>query len=123
MQKVKRLSSISLFLTPRSRSALAVIFLISLPALFFWRETLGRTTLGDKDAVFWFYPAYKYVAEQLKQGHLPLITPYLYCGAPLLAEWQAGVFDPINWIYLFGTTSRTLTLSLEITFSIALVSM
>jgi Bacterial membrane protein YfhO len=98
-------------------------FLFLLPFLFFWRETLGRTTLGDKDVVFWFYPAYKFVAEQLKQGRLPLLTPYLYCGAPLLAEWQAGVFDPLNWIYLLGVTSRTLTLSLQLTFAVALLAM
>src|SRR5262245_938610 len=110
-------------LTPRSRSAVSIVFLFLLPGLFFWRESLGLATLGDKDAVFWFFPAYKFVAEQLGQGHLPLITPYIYCGQPFLAEWAPGVFDPINWIYLVGVTSRTLTLSLQLTFSIALVAM
>ncbi|MGH9842269.1 MAG: hypothetical protein ACREEM_26255 [Blastocatellia bacterium] len=107
----------------RAASRLPVGFLLLLPFLFFWRETLGLATLGDKDVIFWFYPAYKFVAEQLKQGNLPLLTPYLYCGAPLLAEWQAGVFDPINWLYLFGVTSRTLTLSLQLSFAIAMLAM
>ncbi len=107
----------------RAASRLAAGFLILLPFLYFWRETLGLATLGDKDIVFWFYPAYKFVAEQIRQGHLPLLTPYLYCGAPLLAEWQAGVFDPINWLYLFGVTSRMLTLTLQLSFAIAMLAM
>ncbi len=107
----------------RNATALSLLFLFALPFVFFWRETLGWTTLGDKDAVFWFYPAYQFVAEQLKQGHLPLLTPYLYCGSPLLAEWQAGVFDPMNWIYLFGLSSRTLTLTLQLSFALAMIAM
>ncbi|MFN0087361.1 MAG: YfhO family protein, partial [Blastocatellia bacterium] len=94
--------------------------LVLLPFVFFWRETLGWITLGDQDAVFWFFPAYKFVAEELRQGRLPLWTPYLYAGAPLLAGWQAGVFDPLNWLHLPGAGSRTLTTSLQLTFSLAL---
>jgi hypothetical protein len=109
-------------LTPRARSLFAILFLVFLPLVFFWRATLGRTTLGDKDAVFWFFPAYKLVAEQIKSGSLPLWNPFQYSGAPMFAEWQAGALDPINWIYLIETTSRTLTLSLQIGFAIALVA-
>ncbi|HKC87169.1 MAG TPA: hypothetical protein VKG02_14390, partial [Blastocatellia bacterium] len=107
---------------PRIRNLLAVLFLILLPPIFFWRETSGQRTLGDKDAVFWFFPAYKFVAEQIKSGGLPLWNPYQYSGAPMFAEWQAGALDPINWIYLIETTSRALTLSLEISFAIALIA-
>src|SRR5262249_25472704 len=65
---------------------------------------------------------YKFVAEQIKSGGLPLWNPYQYSGAPMFAEWQAGALDPINWIYLIETTSRALTLSLEISFAIALIA-
>ena len=107
---------------PRIRNLLAVLFLILLPPIFFWRETSGQRTLGDKDAVFWFFPAYKFVSEQIKSGGLPLWNPYQYSGAPMFAEWQAGALDPVNWIYLIETTSRALTLSLEISFAIALIA-
>ncbi|MGE0130192.1 MAG: YfhO family protein [Blastocatellales bacterium] len=117
------IDSLKQLLTPRARNLLALLFLILLPFFFFWRETLGRRTLGDKDAVFWFFPAYKFVAEQIKSGNLPLWNPYQYSGAPMFAEWQAGALDPINWIYLIETTSRALTLSLEIGFAIALLAM
>ena len=104
------------------RNLYVVLFLILLPPIFFWRETLSLRTLGDKDAVFWFFPAYKFVAEQIKSGDLPLWNPYQYSGAPMFAEWQAGALDPINWIYLIETTSRALTFSLEISFAIALLA-
>jgi hypothetical protein len=109
-------------LTSRNRNLLALLFLILLPPVFFLRATIGRTTLGDQDAVFWFFPAYKFVAEQIRSGSLPLWSPYQYGGAPIFAAWQAGALDPVNWIYLIETTSRTLTLSLEIGFAIALIA-
>jgi len=114
--------SLKQFFTPRRGNLPVFLFLIFLPLIFFWRETLGRATLGDKDAVFWFFPAYKFVAEQIKSGSLPLWNPFQYSGAPMFAEWQAGALDPINWIYLIETTSRTLTLSLEIGLAVALIA-
>jgi hypothetical protein len=109
-------------LSPRAADILTILFLLLLPPLFFWRETLGWLTLGDQDALFWFFPIYKLVAEQILAGHLPLWNPYVYSGLPLLAQPQAGVFDPINWIYLLGATSRTLTLAQELSFAIALLA-
>jgi Bacterial membrane protein YfhO len=104
----------------RSATLSCIIFLALLPFIFFWRETLGWLTLGDQDAVFWFFPAFTFIAEQLKSGNLPLWTIYQYSGAPLFAQWHAGVLDPINWIYLIETSSRTLTISQEIGFALAL---
>ena len=50
----------------RIAEGLTVAGLTLLPALFFWRETLGRLTLGDQDAIFWFFPVYHLFAEQLR---------------------------------------------------------
>lgn len=109
-------------LSPRTANLITILFLILLPPVFFWRETLGWLTLGDQDTLFWFFPIYKQVAEQIRAGHLPLWNPYVYSGMPLFAQPQAGVLDPINWIYLLGTTSRTLTLAQESSFAIALLA-
>ena len=88
------------------------LFLLLLPFAFFWRETLGLRILGDQDAVFWFFPAYHQVVDQLRSLHLPLWNPYVYGGMPLFAAWQAGVLDPLNLIYLAaGVSSRSLTLT------------
>jgi hypothetical protein len=108
--------------SPRAATLLALLFLALLPLLFFWRETLGHLTLGDGDTAFWFFPIYTLVSAQLRAGHLPLWNPYLFSGMPLFAQWQAGVLDPLNWIYLLGVTSRTLTTAQEASFAIALLA-
>lgn len=109
--------------SPRAKDWLARLFLLLLPPIFFWRETLGWMTLGDQDAVFWFFPAYKFAAEQIRAGSFPLWNPYQYGGIPFFAEWQTGVLDPLNWIHWLGPSSRTLTLSLELSFAVALLAM
>ncbi len=44
---------------------------------------------------------YKQLAiQQLFSGHLPLWNPYSFSGTPLLASLQAGVFYPLNLIFL-----------------------
>lgn len=100
---------------------LSSMFLLFLPAIFFWRETLGLSTLGDADVAFWFFPIWTLAAEQVQSGHLPLWNPQLYSGTALFAEWQPGLLDPFNWIHLLGPTSRTLTIAQEATFSVALL--
>lgn len=109
--------------SPQGKDWLAIVFLIALPPIFFWRETLGWLTLGDQDAVFWFFPAYKFAAEQIRSGSFPLWNPYQYGGVPFFAEWQSGTLDPLNWIHWLGATSRTLTLSIQLSFCIALLAM
>jgi hypothetical protein len=99
---------------------LAWAFLFFLPPVFFWRETLGWLTLGDADVVFWFFPAWKLGVDQIGNGEAPLWNPYLYSGTSFFAQWQAGLLDPLNWIHLFGPSSRTLTIAQEISFGIAL---
>ncbi len=106
----------------RRADLLSLLLLLLLPLIFFWRETLGWRALGDQDAVFWFFPAYKFMVEMVRQGQLPLWYPGYYSGVPLFALWQAGMLDPLNLIHFFGPTSRTLTLSFQLGFSIALLS-
>jgi hypothetical protein len=114
----------SFLLTERAQEWLAQLGLVLLPAVFFWRETLGWKTLSDGDALFWFYPAYQFVAEQLKAGKLPLWNPFMYSGTPLFGQWQAGVFDPLNWLFLLlGVTSRAMTTVQELAYVVALLGM
>jgi hypothetical protein len=111
-------------LNERAKEYLAQLGLLLLPAVFFWRETLGWKTLSDGDALFWFYPAYQFVAEQLNAGKLPLWNPFMYSGTPLFGQWQAGVFDPLNWLFLvLGVTSRAMTTVQELAYALALLGM
>jgi hypothetical protein len=103
-----------------ARSRFGIAFLLLLPFIFFWRETLGLRVLGDQDAVFWFFPAYREVVAQLRSFHFPFWNPYVFSGVQLFASWQAGVLDPLNLVYLvLGVSSRTLTMVQQLSFSLA----
>lgn len=58
-------------------------------------------------ALFWGTPALQFIPwrawtwEILLSGHLPLWTPLLGMGVPLLANYQSGFFYPPNWAYFF----------------------
>lgn len=65
-------------------------------------------------ALFWGTPLLQFVPwrawawEVLKEGSLPLWNPLVGMGAPLVANYQSGLFYPPNWIYFllaaFGGT-------------------
>lgn len=42
------------------------------------------------------YPLKNLATGYIKQGVLPLWNPFVFAGSPLLANWQAGVFYPLN---------------------------
>lgn len=56
-------------------------------------------------ALFWgtpllqFVPWWHYAWQVLRGGHLPLWNPLVGMGAPLLANYQSGLFYPPNWLY------------------------
>lgn len=56
-------------------------------------------------ALFWGTPALQFIPwwqqawKTLGAGHLPLWNPLVGMGAPLLANYQSGLFYPLNWIY------------------------
>ena len=51
------------------------------------------------DPVLQQYPWKKFAISQLKQGQIPWWNPYTHSGMPLLANFQAGVFYPLNFIF------------------------
>lgn len=73
----------------------AVLFILIL--LFFWKIAFTNLILARGDAFLYFYPYWDYRAQTLLAGRLPLWNPYLFMGAPFLANSQAGVFYPLNW--------------------------
>jgi len=66
---------------------------------FFWQILLTTDTwmpAGGGDLAPFLYPTYRFAAEQLRQGVIPLWNPHLYSGAPFAADIQSGLFYPIN---------------------------
>ncbi len=69
--------------------------------LFFWKLAFTNLILARGDTFLYFYPYWAYRAQAMLAGHLPLWDPYLFMGAPFLANSQAGVFYPLNWLLVF----------------------
>ena len=51
------------------------------------------------DPVLQQIPWKHFAVTELKQGRLPWWNPYTHSGMPLLANFQAGVFYPLNFIF------------------------
>jgi hypothetical protein len=81
--------------------------LFQLPYLPLWLGPLvlmAPVWLAGK-AMFWGTPSLQFVPwwfwtwQTLRSGHLPLWNPQVGMGAPLLANYQVGLFYPPNWSY------------------------
>jgi hypothetical protein len=81
-----------------SPDVIAVILLIALWMLFFWRlltpNPTDQTSLvnGDFSGQFVAFGAYQY--QRLTAGQVPLWNPYNNGGLPFIADTQAAVFYP-----------------------------
>ena len=66
---------------------------------FFWQILLTPNTwmpAGGGDLAPFLYPNYRFAAESIRQGVIPLWNPHLYSGSPFAADIQSGLFYPIN---------------------------
>jgi hypothetical protein len=85
-------------LTNFLRDLLAVILLWALVIAFFWKIALAGRVLAGGDIFTYFYPYWAEATRAIQAGRLPLWNPYLFMGAPFLANSQVGVFYPFNWL-------------------------
>lgn len=78
--------------------ALALLILALITLAFFWPLIVQGQWLpqGGGDLVSFLWPQYRFAADAIKNGSLPLWNPQLYAGAPFLADNQSGVLYPIN---------------------------
>ena len=66
--------------------------------MFFYRLAFSDSILARGDTFTYFYPYWHVRNAALLSGHLPLWSPDLFMGVPLLANSQLGTFYPPNWI-------------------------
>jgi len=88
-------------LSRRRSDLLALGGVALLVLLLLWKILLTNQILVGLDLFTYFYPYRAYVARTLGSGHLPLWNPYLFCGAPLLANPQSAVLYPLHWPLLW----------------------
>ena len=94
-----------MFLTANQRRTLgryvpavsaAVVLALFVLSLFF-RLLFTDRVLASGDILHYFYPYRDYAAAALRAGRVPLWNPYLFMGAPFLANPQAAALYPLHW--------------------------
>lgn len=80
--------------------------------LFFFRLAFTDHILARGDTYAYFYPYWAVRDAHLRAGEIPLWTPDLFMGAPLLANSQLGTFYPPNWLTIYATPPDAIRLSI-----------
>ncbi len=89
------------------------VLLLYAPLLF------TNRVLAGGDIQLYFYPYWEYVGATLRSGHLPFWNPYLFLGAPLLANPQSAALYPPHWP-LFAAGGAGLPVTQQIYWSAAI---
>lgn len=71
-----------------------LLFVLALYA----RLLFTNRVLASGDILHYFYPYREMAAAALRDGHIPLWNPYIFLGAPFLANIQAAVLYPLHWL-------------------------
>lgn len=77
--------------------ASAALILAVFVLLLFARLLFTDRVLASGDILHYFYPYRDYAAAALREGRIPLWNPYIFGGAPFLANPQAAVLYPLHW--------------------------
>ena len=100
--RVERRSRVQALGWPFAADAWAAVGLLGASVLFYYPLVFLGRSLVDYDALVYFYPQRIFLARSLLSGHIPLWDPYLFLGAPFLANPQTAVLYPPSWLFLFG---------------------
>ena len=81
---------------------LAVAAIVAVFAFCFFAPSIfsGRVFLAG-DQIVYTWPLRTVAWEMIRSGQLPLWTPYVFSGYPLLSMAQLGLAYPLTWGYLF----------------------
>ncbi len=92
------------------------LFLLSTAVIVcFWRIALAGRVLAGGDVFTYFYPYWSEATRALRAWRIPLWNPYLFMGAPFLANSQVGFFYPLNWpLWLLFPPHRSVHLSIVV---------
>jgi len=75
---------------------------------------LTNRVLGSGDAFTYFTPYRDFANAALRSGQLPLWNPYLFMGAPFLANPQTAIFYPLHWPFVALDAATSLEVSLAL---------
>ncbi len=84
-------------ISPPLRAAGVPLLLLALTLLHFAPLAFSGLILARGDTFNYFYPWWTARNAALMAGQLPLWSPDIFMGVPLLANPQPGSFYPLNW--------------------------
>lgn len=79
----------------------AAVALAVFVCLLYYPLLFTNRVLASGDILLYFYPYRDYAAAALRTGTVPLWNPYIFMGAPFLANPQAAVLYPLHWPLLW----------------------
>jgi hypothetical protein len=108
----------SIGILSRIMTALALTLL---PLVYFYPAVMGKVLLAPGDGWSQNLPIRILIAEMIRNGHLPLWNPYIFCGMPLLASIQPGALYPATWLFAVFSPKTAMNLVVITTYHIALI--
>ncbi len=90
------------------RDLIALLALFALVLAFFWKLAFTNLIIARGDIFYYFYPYRDFAAQAVREGRVALWNPYLFMGAPFMANSQAGFFYPFNLLMSWLETTRAI---------------
>src|SRR3972149_933524 len=109
---MSRLSRATRRLVPALVNIAPYLGLLAACLVFLCKLTFTNLILARGDMFLYFYPNWDYAADAIRHGRLPLWNPYLFMGAPFLANSQTGVLYPLNLALAWLPTARAINLTI-----------
>ncbi len=108
---------------PQLRAAAVPLLLLALTLLHFAPLAFSGLILARGDTFNYFYPWWTARNAAFMAGELPLWSPDIFMGVPLLANPQPGTFYPLNWPLLPLSAPEGIRLSVLLHVFLALCGM
>jgi hypothetical protein len=105
--------------TRRPGDAAAIAILVALPVIVFGVPALLGHSVLPGDDLTQNFPLRVLAGRQIRLGQLPLYNPYIWSGAPLLADWNAGAAYPLTLLFAIVPGTAAWTLNMIVTWAAA----
>jgi hypothetical protein len=93
---------------PRRKDVVALVALLVLVLVFFWKLAFTNLIVARGDIFDYFYPYRDFAMQAVREGRVALWNPYLFMGAPFMANSQSGFFYPLNLLMSWLDVTRAI---------------
>src|SRR5512139_1329947 len=90
------------------KDVVALLALLALVLAFFWKLAFTNLIIARGDIFYYFYPYRDFAMQAVREGRVALWNPYLFMGAPFMANSQSGFFYPLNLLMSWLDTTRAI---------------